>query len=64
MRARGQPEDSIMLAFNTKVRMKVFSWRGEIDTIMTSLDSITYYKYYIRSGMLLMDLIMVMLRLM
>jgi len=55
MRARGQPEDSIMLAFNTKVRMKVFSWRGEIDTIMTPLDSIKYYKYYIRSGMLLMD---------
>jgi len=55
MRARGAPEDSIMLAFNTKVRMRVFSWRGEIDTIMTPLDSIWYYKYYIRSGMLLMQ---------
>jgi len=55
MRARGAPEDSIMLAFNTKVRMRVFSWRGEIDTIMTPLDTIWYYKYYIRSGMLLMQ---------
>ena len=50
MKHLGVPEDSIMLAFNTKVRMRVFSWRGEIDTIMTPLDSIKYYKYFIRSG--------------
>ena len=55
MRARGYSEDSIMLAFNTKVKMKVFSWRGEIDTIMTPLDSIWYYKYYIRSGIMVED---------
>ena len=50
MRARGNPEDSIMLAFNTPVRMKVFTWKGEVDTVMTPLDSIWYYKYFIRSG--------------
>jgi len=50
MRARGYSEDSIMLAFNTPVKMKVFSWKGERDTIMTPLDSIRYYKYFIRSG--------------
>ncbi|MCU0455960.1 MAG: transglycosylase domain-containing protein [Bacteroidales bacterium] len=50
LRARGVPEDSIMLEFNTPARMKVFSWKGEIDTIMTPLDSIWYYKYFIRSG--------------
>jgi len=50
MKAMNMPDDSIMLAFNTKVRMRVFSWRGEIDTIMTPLDSIKYYKYFIRSG--------------
>jgi penicillin-binding protein 1A len=50
MRARGYSEDSIMLAFNTPVRMKVFSWKGVRDTIMTPLDSIWYYKYFIRSG--------------
>jgi len=50
MRARGYSEDSIMLAFNTPVRMKVFSWKGERDTVMTPLDSIKYYKYFIRSG--------------
>ena len=55
MRARGYSDDSIMLAFNTKVPMKVFSWRGEIDTVMTPLDSIRYYKYFIRSGFMVED---------
>jgi penicillin-binding protein 1A len=55
MRARGYPEDSIMLAFNTPVQMKVFSWKGERDTVMTPLDSIWYYKYFIRSGFMVED---------
>ncbi len=55
MRARGISEDSIMLAFNTKVKMKVFSWKGDIDTIMTPLDSIRYYKYFIRSAFMVED---------
>jgi penicillin-binding protein 1A len=55
MRARGYSEDSIMLAFNTPVRMKVFSWKGERDTVMTPLDSIWYYKYFIRSGFMVED---------
>jgi penicillin-binding protein 1A len=44
-----------MLAFNTRVPMKVFSWKGEIDTLMTPLDSIKYYKYFIRSGFMVED---------
>ena len=55
MRARGIPEDSIMLAFNTPVRMRVFSWNGDRDTIMTPLDSIWYYKYFIRSSFMVED---------
>jgi penicillin-binding protein 1A len=55
MRARGVPEDSILLAFNTPVKMKVFSWKGDRDTIMTPLDSIRYYKYFIRSGFMVED---------
>jgi penicillin-binding protein 1A len=55
MRARGIPEDSIMLSFNTPVEMKVFSWKGEIDTVMTPLDSIWYYKYFIRSAFMVED---------
>ena len=52
MRARGISEDSIMLAFNTPVRMRVFSWKGDRDTTMTPLDSIRYYKYFVRSAFL------------
>ncbi|HUX57725.1 MAG TPA: transglycosylase domain-containing protein [Bacteroidales bacterium] len=55
MRARGIPEDSIMLAFNTPVKMKVFSWKGDRDTLMTPLDSIRYYKYFIRSSFMVED---------
>ncbi|MCX6253533.1 MAG: transglycosylase domain-containing protein [Bacteroidia bacterium] len=55
MRARGIPEDSIMLAFNTPVKMRVFSWKGDRDTIMTPLDSIWYYKYFIRAAFMVED---------
>jgi penicillin-binding protein 1A len=55
MRARGVSEDSIMLAFNTRVKMRVFSWKGDRDTTMTPLDSIRYYKYFIRSAFMVED---------
>jgi penicillin-binding protein 1A len=55
MNARGYSEDSIWLAFNTPVKMKVFSWKGDRDTIMTPLDSIRYYKYFIRSAFMVED---------
>jgi penicillin-binding protein 1A len=50
MDARGASMDSIIKAFNTKVKMRVFSWKGDRDTIMTPMDSIRYYKYFIRSA--------------
>ncbi|HOK73616.1 MAG TPA: transglycosylase domain-containing protein [Bacteroidales bacterium] len=52
---RKVPEDSIMLAFNTPVKMRVFSWKGERDTVMTPLDSIRYYKHFMRSSFMIMD---------
>jgi penicillin-binding protein 1A len=55
MRARGISEDSIMLAFNTRVKMRVFSWKGDRDTTMTPLDSIRYYKYFVRSAFMMED---------
>jgi len=55
MKARGIPMDSIMLAFNTKVKMRVFSWKGEIDTVMTPYDSVRYYKYFVRSSFMVED---------
>ena len=35
--------------------MRIFSWNGEKDTVMTPLDSVRYYKYFIHSGMMSMD---------
>ncbi len=55
MRARDVPEDSIMLAFNTPVRMKIFSWKGERDTVMTPYDSVRYYKYFVRASFMVED---------
>ncbi|HOP58042.1 MAG TPA: transglycosylase domain-containing protein [Bacteroidales bacterium] len=55
LRMAGATEDSIMKVFNTEFKMKVFSWDGEKDTIMTPLDSIRYYKYFIRSGFMVED---------
>jgi penicillin-binding protein 1A len=55
LKARKVPDDSIMLAFNTKVPMKVFSWKGERDTIMTPYDSVRYYKFFVRSSFLVED---------
>jgi len=36
--------------FNTPTEMNVFSWKGEIDTTMTPMDSIRYYKRFLRSA--------------
>ncbi|UCG26616.1 MAG: transglycosylase domain-containing protein [Bacteroidales bacterium] len=51
----GMTQDSIVVAFNTPVEMTVFSWGGEIDTVMSPLDSILYYKHFARSGLMAMD---------
>jgi len=50
LKHRKTPKDSIDIIFNTPIRMSVFSWKGDIDTVMTPLDSIKYYQYYLRSG--------------
>lgn len=55
MKARDISEDSIDAAFETEVPMQVFSWDGEIDTLMTPMDSIRYYKQYLRAGFMSME---------
>ena len=55
MKADGCSEAEVMKAFNTKYEMSVFSWDGEKDTIMTPLDSIKYYKHFLRAGFMSMD---------
>jgi len=55
MKADGVSKDSIMKVFETPVRMSVFSWNGEIDTVMSPLDSMKYYKMFLRTGLMAME---------
>lgn len=55
MTKAGYSEDEIRQAFNQKQEMTVFSYQGDIDTIMTPMDSIRYYKYFLRAGFMSMD---------
>lgn len=48
-------KDSILALFNTPVKMKVFSWKGEIDTLLSPMDSIRYYKSFLQAGLMSMD---------
>lgn len=52
---RATPKDSIDVIFNTPVPMTVFSWKGEIDTVLSPMDSIRYYKSFLQSGLMSMD---------
>ncbi len=47
--------DSIEIALNLPKPMTIFSWEGEIDTVMSSMDSIRYYKHFLQSGFMAMD---------
>lgn len=55
MKARGLDEASILASFEAPTEMKVFGWNGDIDTVMTPTDSIRYYKYFLRAGMMSME---------
>lgn len=55
MKNAGASDVEIKKAFNTPEEMSVFSWEGEKDTIMTPMDSIRYYKFFLRAGFMSMD---------
>lgn len=48
-------EDSIRKIFDTLMPMRVFTWNGEKDTIMSPNDSIRYYKSFLQAGLMSMD---------
>ncbi len=52
LRKAGVEMDSIIENFNTPAEMRIFSWNGSIDTIMTPIDSIRYYKYILQAGLM------------
>ena len=47
----GMCNDSIVAEFNKPVPMTIFSWDGPIDTVMTPMDSIRYYKWYLQASL-------------
>ena len=55
MKKAGATEAEIKKAFDTPEEMSVFSWEVEKDTIMTPMDSIRYYKFFLRAGFMSMD---------
>jgi len=48
-------DDSMMVAFNKPVKTKLFSWKGDIDTIISLRDSVRYAKKYLQTGLLSVD---------
>ena len=55
MKASGKSDNEIIASFDKPTPMTVFSWKGEIDTIMKPADSMRYYKTFLHAGMMSMD---------
>lgn len=55
LRKAGMPYDSIVANFHKPVPMTVFSWDGPIDTVLTPWDSIHYYKFFLQSSLMSVD---------
>ena len=55
MKEAGATEDEIYQAFKKPVEMSVFTYHGEVDTVMSPLDSIRYYKKFLRCGFMSMS---------
>lgn len=52
MAASGMTDGQIEAQFNVAIPMRVFSWQGERDTIMSPMDSIRYYKSFLQAGLI------------
>ena len=50
MKNDGLSDEAITRAFNTRIPMRIFTYHGEVDTVMTPMDSIRYYKSFLRTG--------------
>ncbi|MEK6511712.1 transglycosylase domain-containing protein [Myroides odoratimimus] len=55
MKEQGKSESDIIKSFDVKTEMRIFSWKGERDTVMTPKDSIRYYKHFLQAGMMAME---------
>ncbi|WP_149913986.1 penicillin-binding protein 1A [Sphingobacterium cavernae] len=55
MKNDGATDAEIKKAFNTKAQMTIFTWRGNVDTLMTPMDSIKYNKLILRNSLMSME---------
>lgn len=55
MKDLDKSDEEIVASFAVKTKMKIFSWNGEIDTLMTPTDSIRYYKHFLQTGVMSME---------
>ena len=55
MKAAGATQKEIDAAFKEKTEMELFSWKGVIDTVLSPLDSIKYYKKMLQCGFMAVE---------
>ncbi|MFZ4399223.1 MAG: penicillin-binding protein 1A [Bacteroidales bacterium] len=48
-------EEEIEKEFHTPIPMRIFTWKGERDTVMTPFDSLKYYKWFLHTGLMSME---------
>ena len=51
LKSQGATPEEIEASFNTKTPMTVFTYQGDVDTLMTPRDSILHYKKFLRAAM-------------
>lgn len=55
LKDQGKTDEEIKKSFYVDTEMKVFSWEGDIDTIMKPIDSIRYYKSFLQASLMSMN---------
>ena len=55
LKAEGKSDEEIEKDFNTPTELNIFTWKGDIDTLMKPIDSVKYYKLLLRNAMMVMD---------
>jgi penicillin-binding protein 1A len=55
VRRYGSESDSVKIMLNLKKPMRIFTWKGERDTLFSSMDSLNYYKHFLHTGMMSME---------
>ncbi len=55
LKSEGKSDDEIKENFNTPDTVNLFTWRGDIDTVMKPIDSIVYCKLLLRNSLMSMD---------